>query len=598
MKRLAQAAAVLLLAASAAVAQDAPDAWLRAEASADREAVPRGGRFRVTVVADIDEGFHVNAHDAGTDAVPTALAPGPHDGIAWDPVRYPTAEPLAVEWLEGKALPVYGGRAVFTVDGIVAADAPLGPATLTLALRYQGCNETTCFQPTTRRLEAAVRIVENGAAPAEIAPRFDAPPEAASRIRFEGETDVAALFEESLLTYLGVLFLGGLLLNGTPCVFPLIPVTMNVFAQQGESRPAKVLPLAALYALGIAAMFTLVGVLSAVAGSSLGAVLQSPWGVLAVVTVLAVLMASTFGAFEIRLPSGVMGKLGGRRGALGAAFMGMVMGAIAAPCVGPFLLALIMFIAARAAGGGRAGAVALGAVSFFVVGLGLGTPYVVLGTFTGLVNRFPRSGGWLVWFKRLLGMTLAGLILYFVQPYVQAAFFWPLVLGLFLFAAVYLGFVEGLSRRPFSRRFRAVRILTAAALVAAGCGVYTWGTSEGPAVAWEPWREGALASARAEGRPVLLYFGAEWCVACKEWKALVFADPEVVEASKACDRLYVDVTEPPERAKRDLAERFQAVNPPVVAILGADGGVRKAWRDPPAPAAFAETLRQAAGAER
>ena len=582
-----------LLAWSPSAAGEEAD-FLSASVHPDREALVAGEPFRLAVVLDIRDGFHVNANPALAGLTATTLTPQPHDAVRWGEVRYPPGGPFAAEWAPGGSIAVYAGRTILLVEGTVAAEAPAGETLLRLDLEYQGCDAQSCYPPAKVALEAPVMIVPAGApaAPANVelfaaADRALAAPKRFD-LEFEGETDLAARYEESFLAYVAVLLLFGLALNLTPCVFPLIPVTMSVFAQQGESRPAKVLPLALAYVLGLAATFTAVGVLAALAGQSVGLVLREPAGVLAVVAALAVLMASTYGAFDIQLPPALAGRLGARRGLLGALGMGMVMGAVAAPCVGPFMLALITFVAA-------AGSVLLGAVSFFLVGLGLGAPYIVLGTFTGLVNRFPRSGGWLVWTKRLMGTTLAGLILWFVKPFVAEEFFWPLVLGVFVFAAVFLGVLEGWSRRPFSRRFWAVRIVTMLAILAAGMSLYGYATAERPEVDWRPWDPGALEAAQAEGKPVLLYFGADWCPECIAWHYQVFTAPEVVAASENLDRIHVDVTHLAEGPKKDFAERFEARNPPVVIVFDARGTVVKAYRNPPSASAFAAALREAAG---
>ena len=618
MRRRAALLAWLALAVAAPAAAASPDAWLKAEVLVDRTAVARGDAFRMAVVLEIDPGYHVNANPQAEDfLIPTVVRPEPHPAVTWGNVAYPAGRRLSVTWAESGGISVYEGKAVIVLEAAAANDAPAGPTILRLHLSYQGCDADTCYQPKSLVLEKTVLIVGAGtatdkahaevfAAAAKAVPppagRMAGPVGGAPEIRFEGESDVASWYEKGFLAYLGLLLLAGLALNLTPCVFPLIPVTMNVFAQQGEKRPLKVLPLALVYALGLAATFTAVGVLAALAGKSLGLVLQSPWGVLGVVTVMAVMMASTFGAFEIQLPSGAMGKLGARRGLFGAGFMGMVMGAIAAPCVGPFLVALIAFIATRRS-------VLLGGVSFFVTGLGMSLPYVFLGTFTSLINRFPRGGAWLIWVKRLLGLALAGLILYFIQPYVAPAFFWPAVLGLFVFAAVFLGLLEGQSRRPFTKRFWAVRITVAALLLAGGIGFYARyapaaaepaatpaAASDGPHVEWTPWQEGALRKAAAAGEPVLLYFGATWCIECRTWKAQIFTNPEVVEASKGMARIYVDMSQAPEGAKRQFSDTYRGTNPPAVIVFGRDGRVVTAYRDPPSPEAFLQMLKQASSA--
>ena len=272
------------------------------------------------------------------------------------------------------------------------------------------------------------------------------------------------------------------------------------------------------------------------------------------------------------------------------------MGAIAAPCVGPFLIALITFVAKTAASERTSTAFALlfGAASFFVTGLGLGAPYLLLGLFTGLISRYPRSGGWLVWVKKLMGFALAGLILYYVQPYIQAEFFWLLVLTVAVLAAVYVGVLEGLSRRPLARWFWALRLATAAAVLAGGIGLYTWATAPRPEVEWSPWSPGALEAAKAEGKPAIVYFGADWCIACKEWHAGVFSDPDVVRQAKSFQRILVDLTQRPEGARRNFAERFQAINPPVVIVLDWRGEVLKAYRNPPKTSDFLHAMEGAA----
>ena len=589
MERLLAVLTILLVAAGAARAAGPAEPWLHTSVSFDRPAgsegaaevtvLARGETFHLSLTLEIDPGYHLNANPPSHDyLIPVTLNYEPAPGIRWEGVRYPPGQAFTPKWSEGSAVSVYFGRVVLVADAAVADDAPLGPTDLRLRLDFQGCNETSCFRPATREMTAAVRIVEKGGASTGAA--TNAP------LRYEGQTDLAAALDRGWLGYLASLLLLGLLLNLTPCVFPLVPVTMTFFAQQGESRPAKVLPLAVLYVLGLAATFTAVGVAASLAGRSMGLVLQSPAGVLGVVAILAIMMAGAFGAFDIRLPSSLLGRLGGRRGALGAVLMGMVMGLVASPCVGPFLVALLAFVATQ-------GSVALGAASFFATGLGLGLPYLFLGTFTGLINRFPRGGGWLVWAKRVLGMTMAGLILYYVRPFIAAAFFWPIVLATFIFAGIYLGVLEGLSRRPLGRTFRAVRLATGAAILVSGYFVYAAGTTERPEIRWTPWTQGALEAAQAEHKPAILYFGADWCLACHEWHAGLFADSEVIRETQGFDRVSVDLTKPPEGPRKEFAQKFDALNPPAVIVFGRLGDIVRAWRNPPTREEFLAALGDA-----
>jgi len=603
MNRLLAVMLLVLVAAAPAARGEAPAAepWLRASAAVDRDVLPRGAEFRVAVTVDVDKGYHIYANPPSLDfLIPAVVAPEPNPAVRWGEVAYPAGQEFSAPSSGGKSIRVYEGTTIIPVRGTVARDAPLGKTTLRLKLSFQGCDEKSCYQPGERALEVPARIVEATAAVsttgAARAPAF----------RAKGEKDLAAMFDANAILALGFLFVAGLVLNLTGCTFPLIPVTMTVFAQQGESRWSKVLPLAIVYVLGLATTFAAVGVIAALAGQSIGFVLQQPVGTLAIVIILAVMMASMFGAFELQLPPALAGRLSARRGYIGAAFMGMVMGAIATPCVGPILASLIAFVAEVAGTASLGKAVLLGALAFFVTGLGLGAPYVLLGLFTGLINRFPRGGGWLIWTKRLMATALAGLILNYLQEYISPEFFWPLVLATFLFAAVYLGLLEGLERRPFTRRFVAVRAVAGLVILAVGLHVYAGATglyvragiaAARPEVAWQPWQPDSLGKARAAGRPTILYFGADWCYECKEWHEKIFADPAVLRESESFARVYADVTHLSAGPLKDFAAPFHGENPPVVVLIDRQGKVWQVLREVPTPAEFLAEMRQAAQAD-
>jgi thiol:disulfide interchange protein DsbD len=607
---------MVLLAAAAAHGEAPPaDPWLHATAYVDRDCLPRGTEFHIAVVLDIDKGYHLNANPPSLDfLIPVAVEPGATPAVRWGGVSYPAGKEFLAAWATDAAVRVYEDHTVILVRGTVAADTPLGPTTLRLQLSYQGCDAESCHRPDQRTLEVSTRIVAAGdassptnadifspfaaaptASPTAAAPSPTAaaspPGSAAPALLAEGERDLAADFRRSPLAALGFLFLLGLAMNLTGCTFPLIPVTMTVFAQQGESRWSKVLPLALVYALGLATTFAAVGVIAGLTGQGLALVLQQPVGKLVLVVILAAMMASLFGAFEFQLPPALMGRLSARQGYLGAAFMGMVMGAVATPCVGPVLAGLITMVAQVASTTTTTAAVALGALAFFVTGLGVALPYVVLGLFTGLINRFPHGGGWLVWSKRLMAMALAGVILYYLQQFIAVEFYWPLVLAVFLFAAIYLGLLEGLDRRPFTRKFVAVRLAAGGAILAAGLLVYADGTAARPEVAWFTWRPDSLDTAQAAHRPVVLYFGADWCLECKQWHRRIFADPAVIRASASFTPIYVDVTALPAGPKKDFAAQFHGQDPPLVVLIDREGNIRKVLREVPTPAEFIETIK-------
>ena len=255
------------------------------------------------------------------------------------------------------------------------------------------------------------------------------------------------------------------------------------------------------------------------------------------------------------------------------------------------MFSLITFIATQQS-------VTLGAVSFFVVGLGMGLPFLVLGLLTSQINRFPRSGGWLVWVKQAMGLVLAGLILYYIQRFIDPAFFRLLVLALFVFAAVYLGFLEGWSRRPFTRRFWAVRIVTA--LAGAGrrrvCLQLDPGRTRaaGRARNW-PGRRGRRARwsrPRPRADPSCSTSGPTGASPARSGTRA----PSATRRSSrppSLSRIEADVTKP-EGALKEFAEKIGGLNPPLVLVIGRDGRTLKSYRDPPKVQDFLQALQAAA----
>src|SRR5919106_519338 len=192
-----------------------------------------------------------------------------------------------------------------------------------------------------------------------------------------------------------VIFVGGLLTALTPCVYPLIPITVSVFgATRAQSRGRAVL-LTSAYVLGMGAVFAILGVIAARTGALFGSVLADPRFVVGLAVFLLVLASSMFGAFEIALPQGLTQRLSavGGAGVPGAFLMGSVAGFLAAPCTGPVLTGLLAFVAKSQS-------------SLFVYALGVGVPFFILGVFT---VRLPKGGQWMEWVKSVLGIALVAL---------------------------------------------------------------------------------------------------------------------------------------------------------------------------------------------
>src|SRR5215813_6318986 len=193
-----------------------------------------------------------------------------------------------------------------------------------------------------------------------------------------------------------VVFAGGLLTALTPCVYPLIPITVGVFGARKAERRSKAILLTLAYVLGMGLVFSTLGVIAAKTGQAFGSILGDPRFVVGLAIFLLVLASSMFGAFELSLPSGLAQKLNtvGGGGMAGAFLMGSVSGFLAAPCTGPVLTGLLAFVAESQNS-------ALGAMLLFIYALGVGVPFVLIGVFT---LRLPRGGEWMEWVKSVLGI--------------------------------------------------------------------------------------------------------------------------------------------------------------------------------------------------
>jgi thiol:disulfide interchange protein DsbD len=557
-----------------------------------------GGAVEFALPVTIQPQYHTMAHQVSEGYVPTelTLGEGAAPGFALETI-YPTGESLTL--LEGMdPIAVYHGRVILRCRLAAAADAPAGPITLPLVLRYQACTESTCLPPTTLAVALPVRI-DVAATPTVAA---DVPPTAAADTADSGAW-LGRLRDAGWAGLLALVFVMGMAMNLTPCVFPILPVTMGFFASQaGRSARVTVL-LAAAYVVGMAAVFTILGSAAALAGSQIGWALQSPWGVAVLCLVLAALAASLFGAFEIRVPSSLLGSLQGKSGLIGALVMGAAVGLVAAPCVGPFVAALVIYVGEL---GGRMAArgdgvllqAAAGGGLFFVFALGLGLPYLVLGTFTGLISRIPRGGPWLVWVRSLLAFPVLGLILYFLRPYLGEPLFWWSVSALALAAAVYLGLVQGRSMRPWSRGFRVVRAVALAVLaglsIALIVGEAVPSMEHHETLVWTVFRDGSLSEAREAGRPAVVYVTAAWCVNCRIMERKVFSDDEVRLAVEGVRLLKIDVTSGPPAEGTEAAAfygRFVHGGPPVVVFYDRRGNV-VAERADLGPEEFLSLIRQ------
>ncbi len=567
-RRFAAALVLLVLALPAAAQVGGPPEVLSLRLAADAGKIVAGGSFRVAVVATIAPGWHVNSNAPLEDyLIPTEAALVAVEGLTFGPPAYPAHREVKLPFSE-KPLALFDGETVVVFEGKADAALAPGPRTLRATLDYQPCNDAQCLAPNQSEATLEIEVVPAGTpvAPANAAlfplagarssdtgGAADAPPAAAPESGpFSGR---------SLPAILGLVFLAGLALNLTPCVYPLIPITVGFFSRQSEGKTSRTFGLAVAYVLGMSVTYSALGVFAALSGSLFGAWLQKPAVLVVIALVVLALALSMFGLYEIQAPHFITDRTGSKGGVLGALTMGLFVGFVAAPCIGPFVLSLLTYVAQQ-------GSAPLGFALFFTLAMGLGLPYLVLGTVSGSLKAMPRSGEWMIAVRKVFGFVLVALAAWFLRPLLpEAVFSWAVALPL-LAGGVWFLFFE--KSGAGVRWFRGLKVALGLALLAVGAW-FVVPSKHADGLAFQPYSDAALASASAAGKPVVIDFFADWCLPCKELEKFTFTDPAVAKALDGWVLLKADLTKSASPEVAALRTRWNVQGVPTIVFLGPDG---------------------------
>jgi len=371
-------------------------------------------------------------------------------------------------------------------------------------------------------------------------------------------------------TLLGI-FAGGIALNLTPCVYPLIPITVSYFGGKSGSDQGRLYLHCACYIGGLAVTNSILGVTAALTGGLMGAMLQNPVVLSSIAVILILLATSLFGFWELRLPYW-LNRAASRSysGYFGSLFMGITLGLVAAPCIGPFVLGLLTWVAGM-------GSPWLGFLIFLTLSLGLGLPLFVLAIFTGKLDKLPRSGEWMIWIRKLMGWVLVGMAAYFIRPLLPSAIGIFLMAAVFLAAGLHLGWID-----LTTAGFRAFAWLKSSVGIAGVVmAVYLIGSFviQGPGVKWQAYSDDSLPGAVRSGKPAIIDFSAAWCTPCRELDEITFHDSEVVkQAAREFVMIKVDLTRRGNPAAERLLSKFEVKGVPTVVFLNRKGQERRDLR--------------------
>ncbi|MEK6565556.1 MAG: cytochrome c biogenesis protein CcdA, partial [Bacteroidota bacterium] len=508
--------------------------------------------------------WHVTSHRPPTQyLIPTDVQLEPREGYIVTDIKYPKGA-LQKLGFSDQPLDVYEETITIFVSVKVSETLASDGDTVRGKLRVQSCDDKVCLAPTTISLAIPFALTDAGATIQFINEEiFRTYKVGEFQTDVQPQNELAALFETegSFVAFLAI-FVIGLALNMTPCVYPMLSVTVSLFGTQTETNPVRAFSRAVVYVLGIATMYSVLGMTAALGGGLFGSWLQSPWVLGGIGALMFGLALSSFGLYQIQMPYWLTSRLGGASttGMLGLYFSGLVVGVFAAPCIGPPVIALLTFV-------GFKGDPLFGFWAFFVLSVGLGFPYLILGTFSGLLKKIPRSGDWLTWVEKVFGVVLTGGALFYFSLAVLpklAVYIIPVVL---VVGGVYLGFLE-----PSGKTKKVMHEMKLGfGIIAIMFGIYTFSRLQEESISWEPYSEKKLEIARENSQPVIMDFYADWCIPCLELDRNTFVDREVIRTTKEFLRVKVDLTRFDSPESESLRKKYNIAGVPTIVFLRPDG---------------------------
>ncbi len=516
-----------------------------------------GDELYLILKVKLDPDWHINSDKPNEDyLIPSDVTISSKDGFLISNKKFPEAKNLKFEFSD-EPVSVFEGEFEIPIIIKIPEEIENGEYSFDVVFNYQACNNQSCLPPDRKILPVKIEITNNEN---EILTNSDFNFNGFNELIAEKKSKTSSFFDEKnlILSFL-LVFLGGLALNLTPCVYPLIPITLGYFGGQSESKTSRLFALASVYVIGMAITYSVIGVVTALSGSLFGSLLQNPFVLVGIALVLIALSLSMFGLYEFQLPASWMSKFGeAKAGYFGALFMGLTMGIVAAPCIGPFVVGLLTFVGAK-------GDPLFGFLIFFVLALGLGFPYLFLGVFSGKIKSLPRSGEWMIAVKKIFGFVLVGMAIYFLLPLLPESIRSFVLPSFMIMSSVYLLIFDktGNSIRTFSI------IKSILLVVVALIGIWLLIPSEKPSVEWEKVTVNQIIT--NDGQPVMIDFYADWCIPCKELDALTFTDERVIKESQRFKRYKVDLTKTGSDETQLAMKKYNIVGVPTVILIDSNG---------------------------
>ncbi len=561
----------------------------------DQQIIARAGESaEIVIISSVTPPYHLYAPGNKT-GIPLSFSIT-DNSIESQKIHY--ASP-AVKKYAGIEEPLFLYEDIFysTLEIKLSAGTSPGILKLPIKINYQACTDTSCTPPASDTIEAFIEVtspaITNDRNSAETIGNINSISlnnETPSIKNQKNQTDTnkkkdagsfATFYEKSIFLAIVMAFIWGLISSLTPCVYPMIPITVAFFGSQaGEGSKKKTFALALVFVTGIALSFAASGVIVTFIGMDAGAIMANAWFTSFIIFLLLFFAGALFELYEIRMPDAVMSKMGrSEQGFFGAFSMGLTMGLVAAPCVGPFAGSLLIFVS-------TINSAVTGFILLFSYGMGLGMLFLAVATGAKFL---PKSGIWMVRLKNFFGLLIMWITLYFMQLIAplylmySAASIYAIITSSVLGTFLPLDNDAALSRH-FARNAGAVSL--AIAVIFAAAGLLESGVLKIPPAVlpfnsnaftepensiWIKDYDAGMKTARAENKPIIIDFYADWCIPCKQIDSQIFKHPDFINETKRFVKIKLDCTHPSSKGVSIKKQKYNSPYMPFIVFYNSAG---------------------------